>query len=169
MRSFMVAALIMASSCLIPESGQLDSSFRYAAQPLLHNPTLSAIGRIEESTGIDMSLETFYGPGVTSIKTVHPSDIGGACGLTSIKHQAGLILEVKIDISYPVPMNCFDISGTITHEIIHSLRRHVAIGGQDYHSHSGLFAAYAGDNKLNSDSLESVCEAVDCAIFNPEE
>ena len=94
------------------------------------------------------------------------------CGQTRVSHIKDEVIGVQVLIPFPSPPGCMsDISRTIEHEIIHSIRRELELTDQDQHATTGVFKAYADDtdNHLTSESLEKLCEAIECTQFNTEE
>jgi hypothetical protein len=81
-------------------------------------------------------------------------------------------VSAEIDLYWPIPDGCYpSLTDSLTHEMIHALRgaANLDLGNQsDGHSATGVFAKSSDDSRLDSASLEKLCDAVDCTVFVPE-
>jgi len=162
------AQLIFGQGCAPPPPEGLPETamFEYDVAPELTNAFEAAADRINWASGVVLvNVE-----GGTPVNLFDDSP-QGSCGDTYITGwlDEGVLSSVYIDL-YPPRPGCYDDLGeTLLHELIHSLRRYQDVDPNHGHSATGIFQGVANRPVLNSDSLNSICEAVTCTQYNPEE
>lgn len=162
--------LMTFSGCTQHEPAGLPDSarFEYDPAPELAEAFEAAATRIRKASGIELVSV----PGATPIDHAFADEIDGDCGQTPITYHEEpiIIVDVYILIASDMPAGCQDEVTTLTHELIHSLRRREGIGADNNdHSETGLFNLHGGNGKLNESTLNKICEVADCASFNVEE
>lgn len=167
--------VLLFSGCGSQAAGLEESAkFRYAPDEKAA-PYFEAVRvRFLEVAGIELVAD----PTGTPIRflTDLPSDgpLGYDCGQTPITFmpEPFSVAAVEVKILYPPKKGCDSLRASLTHEIIHSLRRDLVVednAAKDQgHATSGVFYKHSGD-RFDEASLNKVCEAVDCPIYNPEE
>lgn len=159
----------------------IDTRHYYRPDPELQAATQESLDRLKAATGAEFQ-QTYFG---TPVKAVDPSTLKqcetkdgkeacwNSCAWTLVTHKDGKVLGVEIRVGFPQPPGCMsDVSRTIEHELVHSVRRYLDIGHEDQgHTKTGVFQPVANDldNHLDEASLLAVCEGIDCNEFNPEE
>ncbi len=184
--SALVFAGASCSSCLPTIAldlydGEPDGRVLYHSDPKFENEVGFARGRLSRASGVSFE-EHELGTPINAVDTyaqkrVHTEPNGDEwvsydCGQTLVSHIKSEVISVRIDIPFPSPPGCMsDVSRTIEHEIIHSIRRDLELTNQDQHATTGVFKAYADDtdNHLTAESLEKLCEGIECTLFNTEE
>lgn len=161
-------ATLIANGCAPPPPEGLPDSdrFVYDVAPELTPAFEHAAARIEKASGIVLT----DAPGGTLVTLIDESP-QGSCGDTYVTGwpDRGVVSDVFIDV-YPFVGGCYeDLGDTLLHELIHSLRRVEDLGHpEDSHSVAGVFTAVAWRPVLDETSLTSICEVVDCTVFQPE-
>lgn len=146
--------------------------------PYIYNPEPEALetfqaarDRIYAAAGVFLRED----PKGVPVRFVDRSEIDNDCGWTPITFRPApfevVDLEVRIG-AYGDQSRCRDAEDTMVHELIHALRRDLLLednaSGDHGHSQTGVFQRSGGDGSLNEDSLNHLCEAVTCSIYNPE-
>lgn len=170
-------ALVLVAACSAPPSEvsqrglslfPIDDDTRVALS--------DALDGIEEASGVRVPL----------------SDAGTPVGFASASDMAEIRARQAMDAGHEVPAPCavtiINLDGSVAgiwldpnaeemcpiglkrilqHELIHAVRHSTEL---DQHSASGVFREYvdAADCKLDAASLDKLCEAADCLVFNPE-
>ncbi len=165
------AALIAA--CVIGSSGctavAVDTRTYYAPDPELQRETERALNKLAAATGADFATAEWGVP----VRMVESAEIEGACAITAITREGREVVGVEIMVARPTQgSGCFsDPARTIMHEIIHSARRDLDFGAPDMgHTETGVFRGVANDhdNRLDEQSLDALCEGIECVEFVPE-
>lgn len=157
----------------------------FSPGPGLEESTGKALARLSAATGIRFTV----GPGGVPIEML-PEVIGPAmqedgttwdspvCAVTPITYTTETRELVRVEIDVAAHMEgCWEHSYTIEHEVIHALRAALtsALPVDEQmrdHTATGVFRAYSDGStppELDGASLSKVCEAVNCAVFAPEE
>lgn len=157
----------------VPVDVAFDTRFYYAPDESIKPQTQQAAESLTGATGLAFQVGSFGVP-VTPVPpgTLIGEDGSNSCAWTKVAHFGDKIVEVRIEVGVPQRPECMNLTRTIEHEMIHSIRRVedlTALNGG--HTATGVFQAVANanDNKLNDESLAAVCEAVPCREFNPED
>jgi hypothetical protein len=170
--------VVFAGCSKAPPAG-VDGRVMYEPDPELQDGVSVAMSRLEAASGVQFDVATGGTPVFATDPELmrecdkkDPTDCWIDCGLMTITFDKNThqIYSVTIEIAWPVPDTCYsDVAMTIEHEMVHSARRAVDLTA-GIHSPHGLFqlAANLEDHLLEETSLTSLCEGVDCSLFNPE-
>lgn len=191
-----VAILMLCGACGAPSERYFDQntfnpdviSLVYTPDPGMEQVTEDALAILQNATGNEFTI----GPnGVTihGVPVLRSTSNDELCGNTpttywrtgvehpQLKRDADgteTIIAVHITVALAPTIGCWDTSSELAHEIIHSLRRKLMRYEDNVvldHTQTGLFQTHAtpNDNKLDTPSLLKICEAIDCALFNPHD
>jgi hypothetical protein len=164
-------SIIFGQGCLMqhePESEDL-LTFAPSAEAL---PYFEAVAiRIEQASGVHLNIAPDGIPVEFVPELPSDSAFGYDCGHTPVTFLSNplVITSVSIDVLWPPREGCDSPRGTLTHEVIHALRAKLIKTEKNMgHAASGVFHKHGGD-KLDAESLNAICEAVVCTVYNPEE
>lgn len=186
-----IAILMLCSACVAAEPKYFDANhfnpdhvdLVYTPDPGMEQVLADSIAILEKATGN----EFIVGPNgvpVSGVAIVRTPESNPVCGNTPTGYIADHInsdgsstvefVHIHVSLELPASVECWSVSRSLAHEMIHSLRRKLLHPENDImadHTVNGLFQTYAhnDDYKLNSQSLIKICEAIDCVLFNPED